>query len=130
MTISASFTVVSVCCMCFLGIVLYKQFAKEEEEGVLPDFDYMIMTIGSDMLCGRDLDIMVYAKDMPSEYEYYKCVGFNASEYLKNVEFPSTEFTQRQLNVDELDLLDLTKSLTPEQIEYIEYKIELEAEIN
>ena len=31
MTISASFTVVSVCCMCFLGIVLYKQFAKEEE---------------------------------------------------------------------------------------------------
>ena len=58
------------------------QFAKEEE-GVLPDFDYMIMTIGSDMLCGRDLDIMVYAKDMPSEYEYYKCVGFKASEYLK-----------------------------------------------
>ena len=67
------------------------QFAKEEE-GVLPNFDYMIMTIGSDMLCGRDLDIMVYAKDMPSEYEYYKCVGFKASEYLKNVEFPSTEF--------------------------------------
>lgn len=67
------------------------QFAKEEE-GVLPDFDYMIMTIGSDMLCGRDLDIMVYAKDMPSDYEYYKCIGFNASEYLKNVEFPSTEF--------------------------------------
>lgn len=67
------------------------QFAKEEE-GVLPDFDYMIMTIGSDMLCGRDLDIMVYAKNMPSDYEYYKCVGFNASEYLKNVEFPSTEF--------------------------------------
>ena len=67
------------------------QFAKEEE-CVLPNFDYMIMSIGSDMLCGRDLDIMVYAKDMPSDYEYYKCVGFNASEYLKNVEFPSTEF--------------------------------------
>lgn len=38
-------------------------------------------------------------------------------------EFPSTEFTQRQLNVDELDLLDLTKSLTPEQIEYIETNV-------
>lgn len=38
-------------------------------------------------------------------------------------EFPSTEFTKRQLNVDELDLLDLTKSLTPEQIEYIETNV-------
>lgn len=32
MTISASFTIVSVCCMCFLGSMLYKQFAREEEE--------------------------------------------------------------------------------------------------
>lgn len=38
-------------------------------------------------------------------------------------EFPSTEFTKRQLNVNELDLLDLTKSLTPEQIEYIETNV-------
>lgn len=38
-------------------------------------------------------------------------------------EFPSTEFTQRQLQTDELNLLDLTKSLTPEQIEYIETNI-------
>lgn len=32
MTISVSFTIVSVCCMCFLGIMLYKQFSREEEE--------------------------------------------------------------------------------------------------
>lgn len=31
-TISVSFTLVSVCCMCFLGIMLYKQFANEEEK--------------------------------------------------------------------------------------------------
>lgn len=32
MTISLSFTIVSICSMCFLGIVLYEQFAKRMEE--------------------------------------------------------------------------------------------------
>ena len=31
MTIALSFTVVSVCCLCFLGVLLYKQFSKKEE---------------------------------------------------------------------------------------------------
>ena len=31
MTIALSFTVVSVCCLCFLGILLYKQFSRKEE---------------------------------------------------------------------------------------------------
>ncbi|MCD7745195.1 MAG: sensor histidine kinase [Lachnospiraceae bacterium] len=30
MTISASFTIVSVCCLCFLGILLYRQFEQQE----------------------------------------------------------------------------------------------------
>lgn len=32
MTISVSFTVVSVCCMCFLGVMLYTQFSDRSEE--------------------------------------------------------------------------------------------------
>lgn len=67
------------------------QFAKEEE-GALPYFDYMIMTVASDMFGGRDLDTMVYAKDMPSDYMYYKCVGSQANEYLSGVEFQSAPF--------------------------------------
>ena len=31
MTISVSFTVLSVCCMCFLGVMLYQQFTKKAE---------------------------------------------------------------------------------------------------
>lgn len=31
MTIALSFTVVSVCCLCFLGVLLYKQFSRKEE---------------------------------------------------------------------------------------------------
>ena len=29
MTISVSFTLLSVCCMCFLGVMLYQQFGRE-----------------------------------------------------------------------------------------------------
>ncbi|MCD7818824.1 MAG: sensor histidine kinase [Lachnospiraceae bacterium] len=32
MTISVSFTIVSVCCLCFLGIMLYEQFERQEQE--------------------------------------------------------------------------------------------------
>lgn len=67
------------------------QFAKEEE-GALPYFDYMIMTVASDMFGGMDLDTMVYANDMPSDYMYYKCVGSQANEYLSGVEFQSAPF--------------------------------------
>ena len=31
MTISVSFTILSVCCMCFLGVMLYQQFTKKAE---------------------------------------------------------------------------------------------------
>ena len=31
MTISVSFTVLSVCCMCFLGVMLYQQFTRKAE---------------------------------------------------------------------------------------------------
>ena len=31
MTISVSFTLLSVCCMCFLGVMLYQQFSKKAE---------------------------------------------------------------------------------------------------
>ena len=31
MTISVSFTILSVCCMCFLGVMLYQQFSKKAE---------------------------------------------------------------------------------------------------
>ena len=31
MIISVSFTVLSVCCMCFLGVMLYQQFTKKAE---------------------------------------------------------------------------------------------------
>lgn len=41
-TISASFTVVSVCCMCFLGVMLYNQFAKEEEELTIENAEQLL----------------------------------------------------------------------------------------
>ena len=31
MTISISFTILSVCCMCFLGVMLYQQFTRKAE---------------------------------------------------------------------------------------------------
>ena len=31
MTIALSFTVVSVCCLCFLGVLLYKQFSRKKK---------------------------------------------------------------------------------------------------
>lgn len=42
MTISVSFTIVSVCCMCFLGVMLYKQFAKKEEELTIENSEQLL----------------------------------------------------------------------------------------
>lgn len=42
-TLSLSFTVVSVCCMCFLGALLYKQFAKEEEELTIENAEQLLV---------------------------------------------------------------------------------------
>lgn len=42
MTIFLSFTVISVCCMCFLGILLYRQFADREEAATTENTEQLL----------------------------------------------------------------------------------------
>ena len=42
MTISVSFTVVSVCCMCFLGVMLYTQFSDRSEEQYMENSEQLL----------------------------------------------------------------------------------------
>ena len=42
MTISVSFTLLSVCCMCFLGVMLYQQFSKKAENLIVENSRQLI----------------------------------------------------------------------------------------
>lgn len=42
MTISLSFTVVSVCCMCFLGVMLFTQFSNRSEEQYMENSEQLL----------------------------------------------------------------------------------------
>ncbi len=68
MTISVSFTVVSVCCLCFLGVMLYTQFERQQE-------DLTVETSG-ELLEQTSINIEDYLRSMrrTSDAMYYSVI--------------------------------------------------------
>lgn len=84
-------------------LTLYLSQTPQHPKDVLPSFDYMIVTLASDFLSGVDMDMMVYAPDMPLKYQYNECVGYGAAEYLKD------KFKNAEINFnDKGDISDNT----------------------
>ena len=61
-------------------------------------FDYMVINCGLDFLSGEDLELLLYAPQMPSEFEKNKCVGYYSSEYLIEHDLSGTSYSISDLS--------------------------------
>lgn len=71
--------------------VSISQYGKDAY--VMANFDYMICNIGSDTISGEDLDVIMYAPEMPSELEMYKCVGYGSANWLYEHDLADSPYT-------------------------------------
>lgn len=62
----------------------YQISQKGENKYQIPNFDYMIIKVGFDILSGKDLDLFLYAPDMPERYQQFKLAGRNAAKILRD----------------------------------------------
>lgn len=71
--------------------VSISQYGKDTY--VMANFDYMICNIGSDTISGYDLDVIMYAPEMPRELEMYKCVGYGSANWLYEHDLADSAYT-------------------------------------
>lgn len=67
----------------------YQISQKGENKYQIPNFDYMIIKVGFDILSGKDLDLFLYAPDMPEKYQQFKLAGSGATKILKEELLPN-----------------------------------------